>query len=82
MDTQPYYKTIIEQIDKHTAYRQECLNLIASENVCSPAVVNILSSDLANRYSVGRPRTRWFPGLQHYDQVEEIAEKIVELVRL
>ncbi len=76
MDTQPYYKTIIEQIDKHTAYRQECLNLIASENVCSPAVAKILSSDLANRYTVGSPRARWFPGLQHYDQVEEIAEKL------
>ena len=76
MDTQPYYKTIIEQIDKHTAYRQECLNLIASENVCSPDVAKILSSDLANRYSVGRPHARWFPGLQHYDEVEEIAEKL------
>lgn len=70
------YKTILEQVKLHTAYRSECLNLIASENISSPAVASLLSSDLANRYSVGRPNARWFPGLQHLDQIEEIAERL------
>lgn len=70
------YTTILKQVELHTAYRQECLNLIASENVMSPMASSLLSSDLANRYSVGRPYVRWFPGFQHYDKVEDLAEEL------
>lgn len=70
------YTTILESIQKHTVYRQECLNLIASENVMSPIASSMLSTDLANRYTVGRPYTRWFPGFEYYDRVEEIAEML------
>lgn len=61
---------------KQTAYRQECLNCIASENVMSPMASSMLSTDLANRYTVGRPYARWFPGFEYYDKVENIAEKL------
>ena len=78
MNTKAYYTTIIEQVQKHTDYRAECLNLIASENISSPSTAALLSSDLANRYSVGRPYARWFPGFIHYDKVEKIAEKLAQ----
>lgn len=70
------YTTILKQVELHAAYRQQCLNLIASENVMSPMASSLLSSDLANRYSVGRPYARWFPGFQHYDKVEDLTKKL------
>lgn len=72
------YLTILKSIEKHTVYRQECLNLIASENVMSPMASRMLSSDLANRYSVGCPYARWFPGFAYYDDIEHIAEKLAK----
>ncbi len=38
-------------VNKHNFYRESTLNLQASENVLSPAVREVLSSDLASRYS-------------------------------
>lgn len=70
------YMIVLESIKKHTAYRQECLNCIASENMMSPMASQMLSSDLSNRYTVGRPHKRWFPGFEYYDKVEDIAEKL------
>jgi hypothetical protein len=45
--------TILESIKEHSQYRSECLNFIASENAMSPVARTVLSSDLANRYTVG-----------------------------
>lgn len=70
------YLTILESMKKQTAYRQECLNCIASENIMSTMASSMLSTDLANRYTVGRPYARWFPGFDYYDKVEEIAERL------
>ena len=70
--------TIIDSIKKHSTYRKECLNLMASENIMSPMAAEVLSSDLANRYTVGRPYNRWFPGFRYYDKVEELVEKIAK----
>lgn len=69
---------ILDSIKAHAAYRQECLNLIASENVMSPLARFVLASDLANRYSVGRPYERLFPGFKHFDHVEDWAEKTAQ----
>src|SRR5260221_149266 len=70
------YVTILENMQKHAAYRQECLNCIASENVMSPMARGIMSSELAGRYAVGKPKNRWFPGFRYYDEVEASAQKI------
>lgn len=75
MDIQ-IYKQILENVDRHSHYRNECLNLIASENTMSPTAQKLLSTDLVNRYAVGLPYNRWFPGLKHFDRVEEIAQNI------
>lgn len=75
MDT-THYATILRRIEQHTIYRQRCLNMIASENIMSPMAASLLSSDLANRYTVGRPHNRWFPGFQYYDRVEDLAEEL------
>jgi glycine hydroxymethyltransferase len=44
------YQTIKELVEKHEKWRDQCWNLIASENITSSAVAALLSSDLAHRY--------------------------------
>ncbi len=44
--------SLAEIIEKHDAYRKNCLNLQASENYLSPKVRSALSSDMASRYSM------------------------------
>ena len=67
------YKDIIKNIRRHSHYRSECINLIASENLMSPLTLEALSSDLGNRYTVGQPKNRWYAGCKYYDRVEELA---------
>lgn len=49
------------------------LELIASENVASPAVLAALSSVLSNKYAEGYPGRRYYGGCEFNDQVEQIA---------
>lgn len=65
--------TILESIKEHSQYRRECLNFIASENAMSPITRSVLSSDLANRYTVGSLNSRWYAGCRYYDTVEKTA---------
>jgi len=67
------YKKILQNIAAHNQYRGECLNLIAAENVMSPASQRALSSDLNNRYTVGQPGNRWYAGSQYFDHIEQTA---------
>jgi glycine hydroxymethyltransferase len=49
------------------------LQLIASENFTSPAVLAALGSTLSNKYAEGYPRRRYYGGCQQVDLAEEIA---------
>ncbi len=49
------------------------IELIASENVQSPAVLAALSSVLSNKYAEGYPGKRYYGGCEHVDEVEVIA---------
>ncbi len=49
------------------------LELIASENVASPAVLAALSSVLSNKYAEGYPGRRYYGGCEFNDEVEQIA---------
>ncbi len=49
------------------------LELIASENVASPAVLAALSSVLSNKYAEGYPGRRYYGGCEHVDEVENLA---------
>lgn len=65
------YGNILAFIAQHSRYRNECINLIASENVMSPSTLMALSTDLGNRYTVGYPGKRWYAGCRFYDQIEK-----------
>ena len=54
--------------------RQEYeLNLIASENIASPAVMEVQGSILTNKYAEGYPAKRYYGGCRYVDQAEELA---------
>ncbi len=58
-------------LKKHTEWRNQCINLIASENAISPAVKEMYYSDLMHRYAEGLPYKRFYQGLKYYDKMEE-----------
>ena len=51
------------------------LELIASENLVSPAVMAAMGSVLTNKYAEGYPGKRYYGGCQCVDVVEEIARQ-------
>ena len=54
--------------------RQEAhIELIASENYTSPAVMSAQGSQLTNKYAEGYPYKRYYGGCEHVDRVEELA---------
>ena len=55
--------------------QQDELELIASENYASPAVIEAMGSVLTNKYAEGLPRRRYYGGCEHVDTVEEIARQ-------
>ena len=61
-------------LQSHEGWRREqCLNLIASENVTSPAVRKILGSDLGHRYTAP---DHFYMGCKFIDQAENIARDL------
>jgi glycine hydroxymethyltransferase len=71
----------IEDPEIAAVYRAEAhrlqngLELIASENVASPAVLAALSSVFSNKYAEGYPGKRYYGGCEHVDVAEEIARQ-------
>jgi glycine hydroxymethyltransferase len=64
----------IEQLIKQEIGRQATsLQLIASENFASPAVMAATGSVFTNKYSEGYPRRRYYGGNSHVDLVEQLA---------
>ena len=56
--------------------RQEFnIELIASENFTSPAVMEAQGSVLTNKYAEGYPNRRYYGGCAHVDAVEELARE-------
>ncbi|MEG0556249.1 MAG: serine hydroxymethyltransferase [Comamonas sp.] len=53
--------------------QQEHIELIASENYCSPAVMEAQGSQLTNKYAEGYPGKRYYGGCEHVDKVEALA---------
>jgi glycine hydroxymethyltransferase len=64
----------IAALIRHETHRQnEGLELIASENFVSPAVMEAMGSPLTNKYAEGLPGKRYYGGCEVVDQVEQLA---------
>ena len=64
---------IAEAINLERQRQEENIELIASENFTSPAVMEAQGSVLTNKYAEGYPGKRWYGGCEHVDVVEELA---------
>jgi glycine hydroxymethyltransferase len=64
---------IAQTIQLERFRQQENIELIASENFTSPAVMEAQGSVLTNKYAEGYPHKRWYGGCENVDTVEELA---------
>jgi glycine hydroxymethyltransferase len=55
--------------------QEQCLSLIASENIVSSNVMEAVGSELTNKYAEGYPHRRYYAGCEFHDQVESIAQE-------
>ena len=62
-----------EVIDKELDRQNNNIELIASENFVSPAVLEAQGSILTNKYAEGYPGKRYYGGCEHVDVVENLA---------
>ena len=58
---------------RELARQRRNIELIASENIVSPAVLAAMGSVLTNKYAEGYPAKRYYGGCQNVDEVENIA---------
>lgn len=64
---------IFDLLDKERRRQNDNLELIASENFASRAVIEAMGSTLTNKYAEGLPGKRYYGGCEFVDQVEELA---------
>ncbi|MDA4116877.1 MAG: serine hydroxymethyltransferase [Thaumarchaeota archaeon] len=74
------YDKVVSLVKQHEKWFSESLPLIASENVASRGVREVLSSDLGHRYAEGWPGERVYAGCKFIDQIEleavDLAKKL------
>lgn len=69
---------IAEAIQKELYRQRDKIELIASENFVSEAVMEAMGTVLTNKYAEGYPGQRYYGGCEHVDIVEELARKRVK----
>ncbi|MGI6373084.1 MAG: serine hydroxymethyltransferase [Caldicoprobacterales bacterium] len=76
MNLKEVYKTdpeIAKAMEQELLRQQNHIELIASENFVSTAVMNAMGSHLTNKYAEGYPKRRYYGGCEYVDIVEELA---------
>ncbi len=66
---------IFDAISKEARRQNDNIELIASENFTSSAVMECCGTVLTNKYAEGYPGKRWYGGCQHVDIIEDLAIK-------
>jgi len=66
---------VADAIDKELERQQNTIELIASENFTSEAVMQACGTVLTNKYSEGKPHKRYYNGCENIDVIEELAQK-------
>lgn len=65
-------REIYNAIEKETQRQREHVELIASENFVSRAVLEAIGSTPTNKYSEGYPNKRYYAGCEHIDTIEQL----------
>jgi len=60
-------------LDKETNRQEHTIELIASENFASQAVMDLCGSVFTNKYAEGYPGKRYYNGCEHMDEIETLA---------
>ena len=63
---------IAQMMDRELRRQQDGLELIASENHASPAVIAAMGSVLTNKYAEGLPGKRYYGGCEYVDELESL----------
>ena len=66
---------VAQYIDEELERQQTTIELIASENFTSPAVMQACGTVLTNKYAEGKPHKRYYNGCDVIDKIEELAQK-------
>ncbi len=66
---------IYNAIKKELWRQNDNIELIASENFTSLAVLEAQGSVLTNKYAEGYPKARWYGGCEHVDEAEHLARE-------
>lgn len=64
---------LAKAIEAEDARQEAHIELIASENYCSPAVMEAQGSKLTNKYAEGYPGKRYYGGCEYVDVIEQLA---------
>jgi len=74
-EVQAFDPEIADAIKLETGRQNDHIELIASENFVSKAVMSAMGSTLTNKYAEGYPAKRYYGGCQYVDIVEELARE-------
>ncbi len=66
---------LADYIEEELKRQQTTIELIASENFTSPAVMQACGTVLTNKYAEGKPHKRYYNGCDVIDKIEELAQK-------
>ena len=66
---------VAEYIEKELKRQQTTIELIASENFTTPAIMAACGSVLTNKYAEGKPHKRFYNGCENVDFIEELAQE-------
>ncbi len=73
-------EAVFGAMERELNRQRQNIELIASENIVSPAVMAAMGSHLTNKYAEGYPGKRYYGGCQFVDEVETLAiERVKEL---
>ena len=67
---------VLHEVERHHAWFDQSIPMIASENLISPLARRMLVSDFHDRYAEGHPGKRYYQGLIHIDAVERKCKEL------
>ncbi|MGI6215034.1 MAG: serine hydroxymethyltransferase [Christensenellales bacterium] len=72
-DALRYDEELLHFIEQEAERQQDHIELIASENFVSPAVMAAMGTPLTNKYAEGYPGRRYYGGCEYVDEIETLA---------
>lgn len=75
---QNHDREVYQGIEKELKRQQDGIELIASENIVTEAVMEAMGSYLTNKYAEGYPNKRYYGGCQEVDVIEDLARDRVK----